>query len=120
MNTNPLAGALSAVAVAAIAACSVPIKGVETDEAARAQKAPAQSFDSKIDEHSAAMIAEGRKIFRFDTFGSEAFWGDRLQLHRAIADEKHGGIGPGISPRQALQLGLKVDVGAVPKALVEG
>jgi len=37
------------------------------------------------------MIDEGRKIFRYDTFGSEAFWGDTLQLHKAIAGEKNGG-----------------------------
>jgi hypothetical protein len=30
-------------------------------------------------------ILRGRKIFRFDTFGDEAFWGDTLGLHRAIA-----------------------------------
>jgi hypothetical protein len=29
------------------------------------------------------MINQGRQIFRTDTFGSEAFWGDALQLHRA-------------------------------------
>ena len=31
------------------------------------------------------MIREGRQTFRHDTFGDEAFWGDALQLHRAIA-----------------------------------
>ena len=30
-------------------------------------------------------ILRGRKIFRYDTFGDEAFWGDTLGLHRAIA-----------------------------------
>jgi hypothetical protein len=108
-----------AAVVAGIAACSFPIERVETDPAVQAQTAPEESFDSKIEEAAAAMIAEGREIFRYDTFGSEAFWGDRLQLHQAIAGERLGGIGPGISPRQALQLGLKVDVGAVPEALVE-
>jgi hypothetical protein len=27
--------------------------------------------------------------------GSEAFWGDALQLHKAIAGEKNGGVGGG-------------------------
>jgi hypothetical protein len=36
------------------------------------------------------MFEQGRQIFRSDTFGSEAFWGDALQLHKAIAGEKHG------------------------------
>ena len=52
-------------------------------------------IDAEINRHAQAMIDEGRKIFRYDTFGSEAFWGDALQLHKAIAGEKNGGIGPG-------------------------
>src|SRR5579872_2088578 len=65
------------------------------------------------------MIAEGRHIFRFDTFGDEAFWGDTLQLHQAIAGAKLGGIGPGVSPKTALAVGLKVDVDALPRNLIE-
>ena len=42
-----------------------------------------------------------------------------MKLHEAIAGEKQGGVGPGISPKQALQLGLKVDQGAIPAALLE-
>src|SRR5262249_5616448 len=51
------------------------------------------------------------------TFASEAFWGDALQLHKAIAGEKNGGVGPGVSPRTALSVGLKVDADALPAAL---
>jgi hypothetical protein len=119
MKLARVLGALTAVAIAGAAACSVPITGVETDQAVEAQTAPEESFDSKIDQHAAALLADGREIFRHDTFGSEAFWGDQLQLHRAIAGARLGGVGAGISPRQALQLGLKVDVGAVPETLVE-
>jgi mono/diheme cytochrome c family protein len=64
------------------------------------------------------MLAEGRQTFRFDTFGDEAFWGDTLQLHRAIAGARNGGVGPGVSPRAALGLGLKVDVDALPENVV--
>ena len=60
---------------------------------------------------------EGRKTFRYETFGSEAFWGDTLQLHKAIAGEKNGGVGPGVSPKTALSVGLKVDADALPDAL---
>jgi cytochrome c5 len=63
------------------------------------------------------MVDQGRKIFRFDTFGSEAFFGDALQLHRAIAGEKNGGVGPGVSPKLALAVGLKVDSDALPDDL---
>jgi len=63
------------------------------------------------------MIDNGRRIFRSDTFGSEAFWGDALQLHKAIAGEKHGGVGGGVSPKTALSVGLKVDADALPASL---
>jgi hypothetical protein len=63
------------------------------------------------------MIGEGKQIFRFETFGSEAFWGDSLQLHRAIAGDKNGGVGLGVTPKQALSLGLKLDAEALPDEL---
>jgi cytochrome c peroxidase len=63
------------------------------------------------------MVEEGRRTFRQDTFGSEAFWGGALQLHKAIAGEKNGGVGSGVSPKTALAIGLKVDVDALPKDL---
>jgi len=64
------------------------------------------------------MVNEGRRIFRFDTFGSEGFWGDALHLHEAIAGNQQGGVGPGVSPKTALAVGLKVDVDALPADLV--
>jgi len=63
-------------------------------------------------------VTEGRQIFRFDTFGDEAFWGDTLKLHQAIAGAAHGGVGAGVSPAQALAVGLKVDVRSVPEPVL--
>jgi len=54
------------------------------------------------------MFVQGRDIFRFDTFGDEAFWGDTLKLHQGVAN---------VSPRTALAVGLKVDVNALPESL---
>jgi len=68
--------------------------------------------------HAQQMLRQGREIFRFDTFGDEAFWGDLLKLHQAIEGAKLGGVGPGLSPAAALGLGLKVDVDALPKSLI--
>lgn len=60
---------------------------------------------------------QGRQIFRYDTFGDQAFWGGQLRLHQAIEGEKFGGVGPGVSPATALAVGLKVDVEALPASL---
>lgn len=64
------------------------------------------------------VLREGRRTFRFDTFGDEAFWGDTLRLHEAIEGSALGGVGPGVSPRTALAVGLKVDIAALPDSLV--
>lgn len=66
----------------------------------------------------AGMLKEGRQTFRYDTFGSEDFWGGKLRLHEAIVGQKLGGVGPGVSPKMALSLGLKVDSDGLPADLV--
>ena len=66
---------------------------------------------------SADLVAEGKQIFRFDTFGDQDFWGGQLKLHQAIEGEQFGGVGDGVSPATALAVGLKVDVDALPESL---
>jgi hypothetical protein len=82
-----------------------------------------QTGGKEFDEAAAALakryLEEGKETFRFNTFDSEEFWGGKLKLHNAIMGEKLGGVGPGVSPEQALKLGLKVDVTALPKKVVE-
>ncbi len=73
----------------------------------RQTAAPASSADRLIGQHAQQMIEQGRQIFRYDTFGSEAFWGDALQLHKALAGEKNGGLGGGVSPKTALSVGSR-------------
>jgi hypothetical protein len=92
-----------------------------TDQTKAISKASVEKLsdnDRAISANAQRMIEQGRQIFRFDTFGSEAFWGDALQLHKAIAGEKTGGVGEGVSPKTALSVGLKVDADALPKELV--
>lgn len=80
---------------------------------------PSTNADGKSAQQSASrLVDEGKETFRFDTFGDEAFWGDSLKLHEAIAGESNGGVGDGISPNTALSLGLKVDMEALPADLV--
>ncbi len=78
---------------------------------------PPQGADAENARAAQSMLDEGKKTFRYETFGSEAFWGDALRLHKAIAGEKNGGVGPGVSPKTALSVGLKVDADALPDAL---
>ena len=80
---------------------------------------PSSGYDREIQEYAARMLKEGQQIFRFDTFGSEDFWGGKLRLHEAIAGEELGGVGKGVGPKQALALGLKVDAEALPADLVD-
>lgn len=91
-------------------------------EAAREQSTRAaaaqQDYDAQIQDNAKRMLEEGKKIFRFDTFGSEDFWGGQLRLHEAIVGQKLGGVGAGVSPKLALSLGLKVDAEALPADLV--
>jgi cytochrome c5 len=83
---------MSALAMAVVSAC-----GGSDDAGAAAQ---------------AALVEEGRQIFRFDTFGDEVQWTDALRLHEVIA--------AAVDPVTALSVGLKVDAEALPAAVVAG
>ena len=102
-----LGAGLSGVVIAAAA----PPAKKETAAPART------SADAQNARAAQTMLDEGKKTFRYETFGSEAFWGDALQLHKAIAGEKNGGVGPGVTPKTALSVGLKVDADALPDSL---
>ncbi|HEY0939623.1 MAG TPA: hypothetical protein VGE08_05965 [Steroidobacter sp.] len=78
---------------------------------------PASRIDLRNLNDAVKQIQQGQEIFRRDTFGDEAFWGETLRLHEAIAGRANGGVGPGLSPKAALALGLKVDVAALPSRL---
>ncbi len=92
------------------------VLGVATFASAESMKgAP----EDPIQANALRMLAEGREVFRFDTFGDEAFWGDVLKLHQALSGSKLGGVGDGVSPKTALAVGLKVDMDALPKEVVD-
>jgi len=83
-----------------------------------ASRGPATSFDDVIHRNTLAMLSEGRTTFRYDTFGDETWWGGTLRLHEAIEGSGLGGVGSGVSPKTALAVGLKVDVDALPAAVI--
>jgi hypothetical protein len=97
-----------------VAALAVSAFASEPDSSADAGKIADTLHGTNV----SALISQGRQTFRFDTFGDEAFWGDTLQLHRAIEGHALGGVGPGLSPRAALAAGLKVDADALPGDLI--
>ena len=72
---------------------------------------------SNVERNALEQVREGRDTFRYSTFGDEAFWGDGIGLHLAIAGAANGGVGPGVSPATALAVGLKVDRAALPRSL---
>jgi mono/diheme cytochrome c family protein len=54
--------------------------------------------------------ADGKAIFREDTFGSEQLWTDFLQMQKAISN---------LPPEAALSVGLKVDSDALPQEIID-
>jgi hypothetical protein len=108
-----LAGAVTAT-LALSTAGSRPASAVQADVVSSSW----QKKDRGEFRHAVHVLRAGQKTFREDTFGDEEFWGGLLRLHEAIAGEKLGGVGPGLSPEAALGLGLKVDREALPRSLV--
>jgi len=108
-----VAGALVAMTLTAVAS--------STNASARSGVSLGHRNDGHDgDDDNAAAIEQGKHTFRFDTFGDQAFWGGILHLNLTIEGKKHGGIGPGLSPKTALALGLKVDVTRLPKSVRQG
>ncbi len=59
----------------------------------------------------AEQVAEGREIFRHETFGDERFWTDTLRMHEVIETA--------VDPTTALAVGLKVDSEVLPPGLLQ-
>src|SRR5687767_3719866 len=55
-------------------------------------------------------LPDGKDTFRFDTFGDEQLWTDVLRMHEVVAT---------VPPATALAVGLKVDVEALPDAVID-
>lgn len=60
----------------------------------------------------ANLVAQGKEVFRFETFGDESFWTDMLKMNEVIETA--------VDPTTALSVGLKVDAAALPAAVVTG
>jgi mono/diheme cytochrome c family protein len=60
---------------------------------------------------AADLVSEGRQVFRFDTFGDEQLWTDKLGLHKVVETK--------VDPTTALKVGLKVDSEVLPPGILE-
>jgi len=87
---------------------AVFLTGIAMTNTKDSQKA--SQFLGSAEDNSKQLIEQGRQIFRFDTYGDEAFWTDQLQIQRAVK---------GLSPQTVLALGLKVDADALSPSVIE-
>jgi hypothetical protein len=69
-----------------------------------------ESSPRRGDDRRGDLLREGQQIFRFDTFGDEQLWTDVLRMHEVL---------PAVDPETALAVGLKVDVKALPQAVID-
>lgn len=102
--------ALQLAVLMAAAGCVKSASLAESSTSASASASTDVSADNR-DSPSAQTIANGRQIFRFETFGDEQFWTDTLHLNDVI--EK------AVDPTTALKVGLKVDADALPPGILD-
>ncbi len=93
-------------------ALGASIAGCARDESTPNAPRAADVLTASDTRMNPATLAEGKKIFRFDTYGDETFWTDTLRMHEVIRTA--------VSPATALSVGLKVDADALPPEIVAG
>lgn len=91
------------LAGAALAGCAKRASEEEAQSATGDSLAP--------EETSPELLAEGRRIFRYDTFGDEKFWTDTLRMNEVVEQN--------VDPTTALTVGLKVDADVLPPGILE-
>jgi len=100
---------LAVIGIAAVVAPLASCGGSAGDDGIAAQQATPQNRQFG---QQTALAAQGKHIFRSETFGDEAKWTDALRLHEVI--------GAAVDPLTALAVGLKVDADALPPEVVAG
>ena len=102
-------GPSAVLMVAAVLVTTAVLGGCSGQTPPREGRAPDAEKATPV--ASAGSIAEGKRIFRFDTFGDEQFWTDTLRLHEVVQTS--------VDPTTALKIGLKVDADALPAGILE-
>jgi len=88
---------------------TVALAGCGTTKAAESAAKVTVSDDQA--KKAGGELSEGQRVFRFDTFGDEVLWTDKLRMHEVI--EKS------VDPTTALKVGLKVDSDVLPEGLLK-
>jgi mono/diheme cytochrome c family protein len=73
-------------------------------------KAELRVVHRSLQARSGAEVERGRTLYLDETWGSEAFWGDRFQLHEVLNN---------VTPFQAVNIGAQIDISKVPQPIVE-
>jgi uncharacterized protein (TIGR03437 family) len=98
---------LSISRIAFIALVSVALlfglRGTARSQQPTTSTGPGPSLLPPQFQHAVGDPVAGQGTFRFETFGNQKFWTDAMQLPQGIA-------AAGVTPLQALQLGLNVNV----------
>jgi len=90
-------------------ALTLAISGIGPIWATEQNHSPIAEQESTNERGGAAGRLDGQAIFRYDTFGDEQLWTGVLRMHEAVAT---------VDPATALAVGLKVDVDALPPAII--
>jgi cytochrome c5 len=90
-------------------AAGTALVGCEERDSQETEPAPPDTVTAE--ETTPELIAEGQRIFRFDTFGDEKFWTDTLHMHEVVEQN--------VDPTTALAVGLKVDADVLPPGILE-
>jgi mono/diheme cytochrome c family protein len=97
---------IPAIAIATLLACAAC---TQTKKIADAQ--PPTASAAVTDDSSAQSLADGKHVFRDETFGDEQYWTDTLHLNQVIETA--------VDPTTALKVGLNVDADVLPAGILK-
>ena len=103
--------AMTVVFIVATVGAAATGCGVTGSTSGRTEAAPTAAASATQESASPALVAEGQRVFRFETFGDEQLWTDTLRLNEVV--EKN------VDPTTALKVGLKVDADVLPAGILE-
>src|ERR1022692_915965 len=95
------------VAIAAgVAVLAIGLVGIARSDDPGTSNGPGPDLLPARFQHAVGNATSGQNVFRYETFGNQGFWTDAMQLPQGIAAAK-------LTPLQALQIGLNVNVAAL-------